>query len=97
MTTLEDTQKENPDFVAASNTSFVTEKDGPKSGSHSEVFDDSAKENIDMINQNSESLHVEENAESDYPKTMKLATILVAVMLAVFLVALDMVSSILTT
>ena len=35
---------------------------------------------------------LQENVENEYPKTFKLVTILVAVMLAVFLVALDMVS-----
>jgi hypothetical protein len=91
MTTLGSTGKETPQMVAASNTSFVTEKDGPKSASQSEVFDDLNKENVNTT-QNGSGPNLEESDVIEYPKAMKLATILVAVILAVFLVALDMVS-----
>jgi formate-dependent nitrite reductase cytochrome c552 subunit len=81
-----------PESVAASDMSFVMEKDQPKSEAESEVFAEPAKEDLDETQNSPKSLALQENAENDYPKTFKLVTILVAVMLAVFLVALDMVS-----
>jgi hypothetical protein len=81
-----------PESVVASEMSFVMEKDQPKSEGESEVFAEPAKEDLDETQNGPKSLSVQENIENDYPKTLKLVTILVAVMLAVFLVALDMVS-----
>jgi hypothetical protein len=87
-----ETQYKVPESVAASDMSFIMEKDQPKSEEESEVFAETANENVDGTQNSPKSLSLQENVENDYPKTFKLVTILVAVMLAVFLVALDMVS-----
>lgn len=78
-----------PESVAPSDMSFVLEKDQPKSEAESQ-FDAELEKGDFEETQNNRS--TEEEVENEYPKTFKLVTILVAVMLAVFLVALDMVS-----
>jgi hypothetical protein len=87
-----ETRHRVPDSAAASDRSFVMEKDQPKSAAESEVFAEPLKEDLDDAKNSPKSLSLQENAEDDYPKAFKLASILVAVMLAMFLVALDMVS-----
>src|ERR1700760_537879 len=87
-----ETHEKVPESGAASEMSFVMEKERPLSEAESEVFAETAKDEHDDTKPGPNGLSSQENAEDDYPKTFKLVTILVAVMLAMFLVALDMVS-----
>jgi hypothetical protein len=85
-----DTHHKVPESVVASDMSFNMEKDQVKSETGSEVFAEQAK--LDDAQNSPEGLSLQETGASEYPTKFKLVTILVAVVLAVFLVALDMVS-----
>jgi len=87
-----ETHEKDPGSVAASDMSFVMDKDQTKSEAESEVFVDLAKDGLQETHNSQPSQLPEETLENEYPSIYKLVTILVAVMLAVFLVALDMVS-----
>lgn len=81
-----------PGSVTPSDMSFIDEKEPPDSEPGRESFEEQPKEDLERQQSKTQSLSLQRTMSGEYPKAFRLVTILVAVGLAVFLVALDMVS-----
>jgi len=78
--------------ISPSNASFMDEKEKLESEPGEESFEQDPKGELEQSeSKTNNSLHLQRTMSGDYPKAFRLISILIAVMLAVFLVSLDMV------
>lgn len=81
-----------PESITPSDMSFIDEKER-EFEADKESFEEPPKEDAEDLekqNTNTRSLALQRTTSSEYPKAFRLVTILIAVALAIFLVALDM-------
>jgi len=84
--------REAPASVSPSNVSFMDEKEKTASEPDTEAFENDPKNDLEQSKKEAD-LDLQRTMSGDYPKAFRLISILIAVMLAIFLVALDMVSN----
>jgi len=78
--------------ITPSNASFLDEKEKLESEPGDEPFEQDPKGELEPSeSKTNNGLHLQRTMSGDYPKAFQLISILIAVMLAIFLVSLDMV------